>query len=272
MRSLKSIPLGDSNWAKLTCFNTRSVFRVDLKVLKIRFVLWWRSSRAHSRKKKKCSRLLGAERRQEECNYTKTAAYCKTRRHALVCKPPTLHPPAIVFWDVAGRVARLWSWCEFFYVPLLFLSHLPGGKHTEEGGGGMASFVCGFTQLNCSSEPDNKYIYICIVFPFLINTDSVQTYRLHQRQLTFFNFYRNLRLFEGNPSPASHRISPKSLIPVWELMVAAVSVPLSLSPPSFFPSLSLVSGGRAPVMLSGGPSFADSTPALPRSAVTKASL
>lgn len=51
-----------------------------LRFLNARF--WWRSARTSRRK---TLRTVAAERRLQECNYMKTAAYRKTCRHALVC-------------------------------------------------------------------------------------------------------------------------------------------------------------------------------------------
>lgn len=71
---------------------------------------------------------VAAERRLEECNYTSAAAYCKTCRHALVCR----HPAAIVLCDLSELVSACGPDASFFLpplrVPLLLLSHLQAGR------------------------------------------------------------------------------------------------------------------------------------------------
>lgn len=74
---------------------------------------------------------VAAERRLEECNYTSAAAYCKTCRHALVCR----HPAAIVLCDLSELLSACGPDASSFFfflpplrVPLLLLSHLQAGR------------------------------------------------------------------------------------------------------------------------------------------------
>lgn len=70
----------------------------------------------------------------------KTAAHCKTCRHALVCSPPS----AIVLCDLSGLLSACGPDASFFLVPLLFLSHLQGGSTWRRGHLPRLSFVCLF--------------------------------------------------------------------------------------------------------------------------------
>lgn len=83
--------------------------------------------RAHQRK---AVPTVAAERRLEECNYTSAAAYCKTCRHALVCR----HPAAIVLCGLSELLSACGPDASSFFflpplrVPLLLLSHLQAGR------------------------------------------------------------------------------------------------------------------------------------------------
>lgn len=73
----------------------------------------------------------------------KTAAYCKTCRHALVCRQPTLS--AIVPCYLSGLLSACGPDASFFpRVPLLFLSHLQGGSTWRRRHLSRLSFVCLF--------------------------------------------------------------------------------------------------------------------------------
>lgn len=121
------------------------VLRFSLDVLKWSALLvsarvWWRSARTDRRK---TLPTVAAERRLEECNYTKAAAYCKTCRHALVCRQPTLS--AIVPCYLSGLLSACGPDASFFpRVPLLFLSHLQGGSTWRRRHLSRLSFVCLF--------------------------------------------------------------------------------------------------------------------------------
>lgn len=104
--------------------------------------------RSASADRRKISPTSVVERRQEEGNYTNTAAYCKTRRRTVVCKPPTPRPTAIVC-SVWVDLSRLWSWCEF--APRPFVAPVTPTRRDHTGWRETSrrlSFVCRFLLRN----------------------------------------------------------------------------------------------------------------------------
>lgn len=96
-----------------------------LRFLNARFCL--RSARTGRRQ---TLATVAAERRMQECNYTKTAAHCKTCRHALVCIPSS-PPSAIVCLGCCPPVVLMRVFLRPFVVPVTptWSEHMEEEKH-----------------------------------------------------------------------------------------------------------------------------------------------
>lgn len=140
-------------------------FSLDLNALKLSasFLnarVWRRFARTDRRK---ILPTAVAERRQEECNYMKTAAYCKACRHALVCRAPLL---------CCGICLGC---CPPVVLMRVFSTSLCCSCHTyKEGAHGGGDPCCDFLLsvclflMCCSSWPDEPFNKILIRYRLYI--------------------------------------------------------------------------------------------------------
>ena len=158
----------------------------------------WRSAGADRRK---TLPTVAAERRLEECNYTKAAAYCKTCRHGLVRAPTSLSLSlsvslslhAIVLWDLSGLVSACGPDASFFHVPLSLPSRLRGGEHMEDETPRLASPRLASTFLlsvcfSFSRSGADRHVWMSpppLFFVVVLNNDSTLTLH-HRRPRDFF--------------------------------------------------------------------------------------